>query len=111
MSEKSRSRAEQMRQLMAEYETSGLSGKDFAAKAGITTSNFWYWRRRLRELDSEGSKPSVEGAPSFVAVRISPDSDDGIEFSLRLPNGVRVGVPRGFHEEDLRRVLKVASSC
>ena len=65
------SRARQMRELLARWETSGLTQKAFAKRERIAYSTLLYWRRRLA---GRGSRvPGRPSEPAFASVRVVPD--------------------------------------
>lgn len=43
------------RMIMEEYEESGLQRIDYCKKNDISLSSFDYWKRRLKEIDQDGS--------------------------------------------------------
>ena len=80
--------------LIARFEGSGKSRKEFAAEAGVGLAIFQYWLYKLRrERDAAARKPmapEVRLVP--VTVRTSPACPARLE--LRMP-GVRLRVPVG----------------
>ena len=101
--------AEDMRALIARWEQSGLTQRDFAANEGISLAKIVYWRRRLKELVVR-ERAKTEGSP-LVPVRIVSDSAEGNGFELRTARGHVVRVPVGFDEVELRRLMTVLVEC
>jgi len=104
--------AEQMREVFARLEQSGLSMRAFAQREGIAYSKMQYWRRRLagrRKKATEGHKPVV-----LSPVRVVPDTPVPTErkgFEVWLANGVSLEVPPGFDEGELQRLVGVLAGC
>ena len=103
---------EQMREVFARLEGSGLSMKAFAAREGISYTTMQYWRRRLgggRTKAVERQKPVV-----LSPVRVVPDTPAAAErkgFEVWLSNGVSLEVPPGFDEGELQRLVGELSGC
>ena len=104
MARRNEARRAQMRQLLAEQKSSGLSAARFARDRGMSPWTLYKWRRRLREEE-------VGARGRFVEVKVVGDSRPEAKIALELPSGVRVHVPHGFEEDDLRRVLAALESC
>ena len=106
------SRAEVMQELIARWERSGLSQREFAEQEGVAYSQLLYWRRRLKGFpDRKRAKRRAEPA-ELAPVRIIPDAPRTTEaFELRMSGGLAVSVPPGFDESELRRLLDVLSGC
>jgi hypothetical protein len=88
--------------LIAEYQTSGLSQKEFVAKHDLSFSTFQYWLyTKSKKLSSvSGSRTRflpVELVPSPAlearAETVAPDGPAGVEIAL--PGGVQVRLPLG----------------
>lgn len=86
--------------LIAEYQTSGLSQKEFIAKHDLSFSTFQYWLyRRSKRLSVEsGSRTKflpVELVPS-PALEARPEaSPSGATIDIELPGGARVRLAAG----------------
>ena len=105
-------RAEEMRAAFARFEESGLTLKAFGEREQISYTTLQYWRRRFRDEDN----PSKDrGVVALAPVRVVPDeapaSLSGERFEVWLTNGVSLEIPRGFDEDDLRRLVGVLLSC
>jgi hypothetical protein len=103
---------EQMREVFARLERSGLSMKAFAAREGISYTTMQYWRRRL----GGGRKKAADRQKAVVLspVRVVPDAPVTAErkgFEVWLSNGVSLEVPPGFDEDELRRLVGVLAGC
>ena len=105
---------EEIAQILAAYEASGMTQAAFVSERGIALSTFHLWRRKQRE--SASAPVAGPMAPSFVEVIAEPlvsDEQDG--FELRLPNGVQLHIPSRFHEQSLQTLLELlhpgTSSC
>ena len=92
--------------ILAAYQRSGLSQKDFAAQAGIGYSTLTSW------LGKAAAEPPIppEGGPSgFIPVpNLLATADRVAAYRFQFPGGLRVEVARGFQAEELRALLQVA---
>lgn len=86
--------------LLAQYRRSGLSQRQFAAKAGIGYSTLTLWLRK--------AAPTIKPPKStFVAVPnlLSPTPPPA--YRLRLSGGLSVEVAAGFRTEELASLLQM----
>jgi hypothetical protein len=102
MVRRNEARREEMRGLLAEQETSGMSLSRFARERGMQPKTLYHWRRVLKEAHVR------EG---FVEVQVVEEARPPGAITVELPAGVRVQVPVGFEESHLRRVIAALSSC
>jgi hypothetical protein len=79
----------QWRQIIAEYESSGLTQDQFCQHAAIAKSSFYHWRKRLENSEPKGETTQFidltdlmhrEGTRRW---EIELDLGDGIRLSLR----------------------------
>ena len=100
--------AAEMREVIAAWEGSELTQREFAEQNGLSYTAFQYWRRRLKELDGTA-------APDIVPLRIVADEsrssgrNRGIE--VRIGDDVSLVVVPGFDEGHLRRVVAAIRAC
>ena len=94
------------RSRVARCEASGLGVKRWCAEARVSTGQYYWWRRELRERDG---KPA--GTPVFAEVKLEGVPGSGVE--VVLPGNRRVAVQPGFDAETLRQVVAVleAQGC
>lgn len=91
------------RSLLADYEQSGLTVKEWCRRNQQCSTSFYRWRRYLQALD--------HGAPAgFVRVEGGESLGKSSDFPVLLPNGLTIQVPPSFDEDVLRRLLSVLSS-
>ena len=76
------------RRRLAELEASGMTLAAFAARLGVSTQRFVYWRDRLRRAAPAPGQRFVE-----LAVRQPPRSTPAME--VRFPSGHVIAVPAG----------------
>jgi len=100
-------RTRERRQLLAELSESGLSVAAFARDRGVSAWTIYSWRRQERE---RGQVEEDEPAP-FIQVKVAPNREAPAPLAIELRDGLRVHVPTGFDEHELRRLLNVLSSC
>ena len=96
-------RAAQMRELIAEFETSGESQVGFCRGHGLALSTFLYWRRRIRGASQAGARSA------FVELQVvSGKAGAGVEIAL--PGGAVAKIGLDASEELIRRVLRAAGA-
>lgn len=93
--------AQDRRELLAEFESSGLTQAAFCREWNIHPTTFGKWLRSEQQEDSD---------VSFCEVRTAVRSYPAGEVRVCLPNGIEVAVPIGSAEE-LACVLREAAAC
>ena len=93
-----RSRA-QAEQLAAEFETSGLTRREFCQSHGIAINTLARYLTRRRRQQS----PSTP--QTWVAVEVTEAQAAGSGLTVQLSCGYRIEVARGFDPETLRRLV------
>jgi len=97
--------AQEIESLLAEYQSSGQSRRNFAALRGISLSTLSGWLQR------RGAGAAVANRSSQRLVRVRVAGAPGGEsimtgaFEVAFGDGVMVRVPHGFDELSLRRLL------
>jgi hypothetical protein len=90
----------QRNEILAAYQRSPLTQKEFTAQAGIGCSTLAAWRRQ-----SATSQPS--GPPAFVPVpSLFPAAAPRPAYRIEFPQGVIVEVASGFRSEELGALLR-----
>jgi len=101
-------RARQMRRVLADWQRSGLTLREFGEKRGIPPSTLSWWRRVFRDAGAEdGNGASAENPVVFTEVP-KPASVRGTPAVLEivLPSGHLVRVPAGADTDTLHQVLQ-----
>ena len=88
---------------IAQYQTSGLTQKDFAASIAIGCSTFTGWLRRHR-------RNPAPGGSAFVAVDVAKAAV-GPAYQVECPNGLRLSVPVGFDLKEVGHLLQLLRAC
>jgi len=89
--------AEEMRRMLEEFKSSGLTRREFCERQHIAVTTLDYWRRarprqaRLVKVEVAAGGP----APGFT---------------LRLANGRHIESSWGFVEAELARLIRIAES-
>ncbi len=90
---------------------SGLSGREFARRAGINSNTLFWWKWKLQNEGMQwGQRRKRSRSPSFVEISeaVLPVVAAEVEDRLELAVGsVTVRVPDAFEERTLARVLAV----
>src|SRR5258706_13477382 len=100
-------RARQMRRVLAQWQRSGLTLREFGEKRGIPLSTLTWWRRVFRHAgDKEGNGVAAENAVVFTEVP-PPANVPGTAAVLEivLHSGHLVRVPAGGRSHTLERGL------
>lgn len=109
-------RAAYWRQLVGDWEASGLSQAEFCRRRKLSAVTFAWWKRRLRSGGSAGprlmggrtSSPST-GRAAFVELTL-PTRGGGYE--LALPGGLCLHLPADFDPERIARLVRaVVPAC
>ena len=100
MQERWREMAVKWRGLIAEQSGSGKSIAAFCRDRGLTTSQFFAWKKRLRQT----------AAYQFVEVQVprapaQPAKANSGAIEIHLAEGRRIRVEHGFDAEHLRAVV------
>lgn len=90
--------AGEMYGVVAGWSQSGQSQQSYCATQGLSMAVFQYWLRHWRESQAEG----VVG--EFVEVRPKTSVQGLI---VEYPNGIKVHLPEGYSEHQLRVLLKL----
>lgn len=89
---------------------SGLKIQDWCNKNGISTHQYHYWNRRIREIKKNKTVPEIvftEIPPVLLnATNAETLACSGSDFQLFIKN-VQITVPSGFIPEALARLIKV----
>ena len=102
----------QWRQLLQQWQRSGLTLAAFARNAGVTPGALSYWRRRF--ADEPTPPPRDEPALSFVPVTLTDAAAlatppgapaTAASFEIALPDGIALRVPSDFDADALRRLI------
>src|SRR5262249_4110923 len=90
------------RRWIAQWQTSGLSVRDFCAHHGLATPSFYAWRRTLQQR--------ANATPAVVAVQVVADPAPALVSTLEvvLNDGRTVRVAPGCDAATLRQLLAVS---
>ena len=92
-------------QLVAEYESSGLSRQDFCRERGVGLSTLDRYRTRRKRQAASGSNALL---PVEVSVRTpTPAAGTGSALAVVLRSGRRIEVGRGFDTRSLEQLVRV----
>jgi hypothetical protein len=94
-----RSRAE-ADQLAAEFESSGLTQREFCERRGVALKSLARYLRRYR-----GQSVAAAAEPHWVSVEVAGAEAAGSGLRVALPGGRRIEVERGFDAATLGRLV------
>ena len=78
---KSRRSSKEIKELLALFDSSGLSAKQFCTNNGISETAFYKWRGRYR---------TVEAKSDFIPLQVASSSSPGLFAEV---NGIRIFQP------------------
>jgi len=93
-----RSRAEWSKQI-ALWRKSGLTAREYAAKAGLNPGTLKFWKYALGK--------EARSCPEFPLVEVHSAAGRDDRLEIALVSGHRVRVPGTFESDALRRLLAV----
>jgi len=93
-----------MREVLATWESSGLSLRAFGKREGIAYAKLLYWKKRV------APRPVFTPVEIVEAPAASAQASPGI-ISIWLANGISLEVPPSVAEGDLARMVRVLSAC
>jgi hypothetical protein len=85
---------ERRKELLAEFERSGLSGKKFAALVGVKYSTFAFWLQQRRRNAAPAAKPpdTVRWLEAVVEKAQQSDGKTALALVVELPGGARLEI-------------------
>jgi hypothetical protein len=89
---------EQVRRTIEEFESSGLTRREFCQRRGIAITTLDYWRR------------AAQRKPRLVEVSVTA-REPASGFTLGLANGRRIESSWRFSDGDLARLVRIAESA
>ena len=104
---KRRPRAE-VRQLVAEFLSSGMPGLEFCRSRGLSRSTLY---RHLKQQAKKSNRPALSPDPQLVRVELAGvrrnAASQGGELVVVLDSGRKIEVTAGFDELTLQRLVRV----
>jgi hypothetical protein len=102
-------RARQMRRVLAQWQRSELTLREFGQQRGIPLSTLTWWRRVFRRAgDEEGNAALAQRPVVFTEVLQAPNEPrTPAVLEIVLDSGHIVRVPAGTDTDTLQRVLQV----
>jgi transposase-like protein len=94
---------EEVRELLDEYEQSGLTQQAFADRVGVSLSSISLWLRKARNGDKREDADLLPAASRLVPVTIR--STDPSPFELVTAGGATLRIPADFDPGALERLL------
>ncbi len=104
---------ERREELLDEFERSGMSGRAFAAWAGVKYPTFAHWRQQRRERKEAGpERPEMKWVEAMMPVEAAASGPKGAADSkglvIHFTGGVRVEAANGRQAAELLMALGVA---
>ena len=97
-----------MRGVLADWQRSGMTLREFGEKRGIPPSTLSWWRRVFRDAGDEEGNGAAEENPAMFTEVPPPANVPGTPAVLEivLPSGHVVRVSAGADTDTLQRVLQ-----
>jgi transposase-like protein len=119
--ERSAEKSEFWKLVVAEWQESEISVREFCKNNGLSEPSFYYWRRELKKRENEADggalqrvskKPSkdIGQTPVFIPISLKPETGPQPEAQSDIEVIVgqhSVRIQPGFDSETLSRVLAV----
>jgi transposase-like protein len=109
MNIKSRSRAQftaaEKAQIVAAFQRSGLSQRDFATQNGIASSNIQRWVGQSQRADKPEGQAALVEVPNLLA-----SSAGSGTYRLHFPKGLMLEVARGFEPGEVHLLTQLLQS-
>lgn len=100
--------------LLADYRASGLTQREFVAKAGISLACLSIWLRREKDAGPASGRtvsfleiPSAS-LPSSFSTPIPSAAGLAYYYKVHFPGGLSLEIPRGFSISEARDLLNLA---
>lgn len=93
-------------ELIAKWEKSGLSQKEFCQQQRLVLTTFVYYRSVFKKKTVE----AVGDTPSFKPVKIIT-KDEASEIKLALPNGFQCSFTSTIDAKQLKNLVEVLLTC
>ena len=95
---------ERWRRQVEAWGRSGLTAKEYAARAGVSDRSLTYWKWRLRKEAGEATAAQEPAAALGSIVEVRTGVEGRIE--VELPSGRRIRVPASFDAAALRGLVE-----
>jgi transposase-like protein len=93
---------------LADQAASGISVAEYAARLGVSVPTLYQWRRRLGSPGRDTAAVDTK----LVEVTLARPEPVANTLVVRVCAGRRsIEVPRGFDDDELRRLIAVIESC
>jgi transposase-like protein len=102
--------AEQRRELIEEYEASGLGKAEFCRQRGVNFATFCHWfttKKRRRNGGTRAASPT----PRFAEIAVVQPTVEPAAIEILLPNGSRVGIRHHGRSEELVALVRGVAGC
>jgi len=92
--------AEEIQQILEQYQASGLSQMEYCRQTGMVLSTLGRYVRRLKSPEQQ-----------LVRVKLEAAAEPGMGFVLMLGNGRRIASGWGFGDAELARLIRVTEGA
>ena len=92
--------AEEIQQIVEQYQASGLSQMEYCRQTGMVLSTLGRYVRRLKSPEQQ-----------LVRVKLEAAAEPGMGFVLMLGNGRRIASGWAFGDAELARLIRVTEGA
>jgi hypothetical protein len=99
--------------ILADWQSSGLTVKEYCRTNQVNESRFKYWQTKLLPESKRSGQKSAERARQerFIPVQLKSAMSANGDIEIRYREQYSICVKSGFDEAHLRRCLQVLQSC
>ena len=91
--------------ILEQFNTSSLTVKKFCKQVNISEAQYYYWRRKLQEVDATRSQTMS------AFQELTDPSPEGAGLWFDFGNGAKLMVDTGFDQLTLRRLIGALKEC
>ena len=103
------------RRLLRSWRRSGLTGRDFCSRNGLSEPSFYSWKREIARRDQEAVAKTVRAEkrlrggrrPTFMQVTIAGGASDPSVIEVVVARGRLLRIRPGFDAATLRDLVRV----
>jgi transposase-like protein len=108
MGKRSQAREKHWREVIQEYEGSGMTVREFCAKRQMNESQLYFWKRELQRRDEAKRTARPAKREAMLPVEVVVDASKPMpRIEILVDDSFRVAVEPGFDPHTLGEVLQV----
>lgn len=96
-----------MYSLIARWEHSGLSQKEFCKAEGVNYYKFKYWRTHKHQEQKSSHQKPFKPKSDFLPIEVSGYQPVIPGIELTFPNGVKLSFKQGVEPNQIKELIKL----